>query len=535
MESKKSKYDLPLKPPEGLLEWMLGNGLLDKSLITYKMEYYQDDNLKRRRAVRCTCSSCETSFYAKHVLSLSDDEPYGWRHPVDGNTVYHDQLCFCPMCDEAMTSYYIGKHRGNVLKLNAVGAVTIERINGHIAVIWWWVELLLRSGNIAYDIYPWEAYVFDGKRCVKNVAYAVGFWGKQYYTGQWIERSKCVDMLGRINRDHIYPFSSFVFDGTELENAKYDIYLKDNSYVYPVSYLRLYQRHSAVENLVMNGSSQIVDELLDRANYYHLVAPLSKSDKMINWKLRKPSAMLGLTKTEYKELKSASLNDIKLYLRTKDFGVTTENIYGILERNYDWHIETLVTEFKENVQRADRYIVKQQKKYNNGTALSELMDYWRMVEPVDRLKDPKVRYPQNLRHAHDELIRLKEWEEDKELIEKFRRRYEKLSIYSYCNDRLLIRPCRTEAELIIEGKVLDHCVASYAKRHAYGDTSIFFIRHVDRPDEPFYTLEWTGRRINQDHGYKNRLQTDEIKKFEKEWLEYVKGVDKNGEYSRKAS
>ena len=93
-----------------------------------------------------------------------------------------DRLCFCPMCDEAMTSYYIGKHRGNVLKLNVVGAVTIERINGHIAVIWWWVELLLRSGNIAYDIYPWEAYVFDGKRCVKNVAYAVGFWGKQYYT-----------------------------------------------------------------------------------------------------------------------------------------------------------------------------------------------------------------------------------------------------------------------------------------------------------------------------------------------------------------
>ena len=256
---------------------------------------------------------------------------------------------------------------------------------------------------------------------------------------------------------------------------------------------------------------------------------------MINWKLRKPSAMLGLTKTEYKALKSASLNDIKLYLRTKDFGVTTENIYGILERNYDWHIETLVTEFKENVPRADRYVVKQQKKYNNGTTLSELMDYWRMVEPVDRLKDPKVRYPQNLRHAHDELIRLKEWEENKELIEKFRQRYEKLSIYSYCNDRLLIRPCRTEAELIIEGKVLDHCVASYAKRHAYGDTSIFFIRYVDRPDEPFYTLEWTGRRINQDHGYKNRLQTDEIKKFEKEWLEYVKGVDKNGEYSRKAS
>ena len=99
----------------------------------------------------------------------------------------------------------------------------------------------------------------------------------------------------------------------------------------------------------------------------------------------------------------------------------------------------------------------------------------------------------------------------------------------------MIRPCRDEAELINEGKTLKHCVASYAKRHASGTTSIFFIRHIDRPDKPYYTLEWTGRVIVQDHGYKNRLQTDEIKEFEKEWLEFVKGVNENGQRTRKAS
>ena len=167
--------------------------------------------------------------------------------------------------------------------------------------------------------------------------------------------------------------------------------------------------------------------------------------------------------------------------------------------------------------------------------MSDLIDYWRMVEPADRLRNTNVRYPQNLEHAHNELIRLKKWKEDQELIEKFAKRYEELSVYSYSNDKLMIRPCHDESELIAEGKILEHCVASYAKDHASGKTSIFFVRHTDAPDEPFYTLEWRNNKIIQDHGYKNRLQTDEIKRFEKEWLEYVEGVMENGKRYSKAS
>ena len=49
MKYKKSRYDLPLEPPEGLLAWMLEMRMVDAGAIVYKMEYYQDAFGKRRR------------------------------------------------------------------------------------------------------------------------------------------------------------------------------------------------------------------------------------------------------------------------------------------------------------------------------------------------------------------------------------------------------------------------------------------------------------------------------------------------------
>jgi hypothetical protein len=51
------------------------------------------------------------------------------------------------------------------------------------------------------------------------------------------------------------------------------------------------------------------------------------------------------------------------------------------------------------------------------------------------------------------------------------------------------------------------------------------VRRLDEKDKPYYTLEWKDGEINQDHGYKNKLQTDEILAFEKKWLKHIAEVD----------
>lgn len=523
---------MPTKAPDDMMTWLMSSGQLTSNTILYKMDYYIDKFGKRRRGVKCTCSECCQSFFAEYVGNLNGGI-YGWFHDEEGKPVYNKDLTFCPLCGAEAESVYIRKERKDSILLSSVGTITIQKVNGRIAIIWWKAEKRYTAGKCENYIIPWEAYVFDGRKCVKMVAYyTTGFYNREVYTGEWKQRSKCVDTIGKVNTDCIYPFESYIFDGTELENAKFDIYINSGVFGYPVSYLRLYQRHNTVENLVMSGGVQVINDMLE-GGYGNFVAPLSNSDRY-NWKARKPSVILGLNKTEYKALKNERLHYIDLYLKARSYGITVKNMKGILERNATWNIESLITEFKENIVRADRYIVKQRKKYGRRVDMNVLLDYWHMVEPAEALNDLNIRYPQNLKHAHDECVRLKKWKEDRELAEKFEKRYEELSAYSYQNDIFMIRPCHDEAELINEGKTLEHCVASYAKRHASGDTSIFFIRFVDKPDEPYYTLEWTGSCINQDRGYKNKLQTDEIKEFESEWLEYVKGVQ-NGKRDKKAS
>ena len=106
------------------------------------------------------------------------------------------------------------------------------------------------------------------------------------------------------------------------------------------------------------------------------------------------------------------------------------------------------------------------------------------------------------------------------------KQYEKLKKYCFTCGGLSIHPAESEIEMINEGRELHHCVATYATRHANGRTAIFFIRHTNEPDKPYFTLEYSFKymRVMQNRGYHNADRTEEVKKFEKQWVEFVKEV-----------
>ena len=73
-----------------------------------------------------------------------------------------------------------------------------------------------------------------------------------------------------------------------------------------------------------------------------------------------------------------------------------------------------------------------------------------------------------------------------------------------------------------EGKVLHHCGGGYAERHAKGITNILFIRRKSEPYRPFYTVEIDNSgNIIQCYGMRNCPANDEIKQFEKRYLQYL--------------
>ena len=64
-------------------------------------------------------------------------------------------------------------------------------------------------------------------------------------------------------------------------------------------------------------------------------------------------------------------------------------------------------------------------------------------------------------------------------------RFDKLmKLYGMEKDGYFIRAPHDCAEIIDEGKALEHCVGGYAARHAKGETTILFMRSAAWPDKP---------------------------------------------------
>ena len=110
------------------------------------------------------------------------------------------------------------------------------------------------------------------------------------------------------------------------------------------------------------------------------------------------------------------------------------------------------------------------------------------------------------------------------IAELFRVRRRVLRKYSYVANGLLIRPAASQQELTAEGNALHHCVGTYGKRHAVGETAIFFIRRTARPRESYYTLELDEKKleVRQNRGARNCPRAPEVEAFEKEWLAWVR-------------
>ena len=175
------------------------------------------------------------------------------------------------------------------------------------------------------------------------------------------------------------------------------------------------------------------------------------------------------------------------------------------------------------------------------------------------LEEPVDIFPSDIKWAHDGVLKRYNAErerirkiEEKERAErlkkekeerkaKFKSRYELLCKFAYESEGLIIIPCETEDELKKEGSALSHCVYTYKESHAEGRTAIFFIRHKEEPDKPYFTLELDEKKlaVKQNRGKCNCDRTEEVIIFEKHWLEFIKNVMKkekqNGKSNRSKS
>jgi hypothetical protein len=284
-----------------------------------------------------------------------------------------------------------------------------------------------------------------------------------------------------------------------------------------VQFFDLYSKYPCIEYLTKLGMGLIVEGKLYG----------NKTYGSVNWNGKTIQKVLRLSNNDLKELKSANIAIGALALRLfqiskKDkSNLSFKEIYEILQQ-YGTYFEDLQKVLKyTKLSRVHSYINKQyekEAKEKRYLAKYQVLHTWcdyiaDCVRIGMDLNQENVLFPSNLHNAHQNTIKQVKIKEDSELNKKIQRRLKSLTRFCFEYAGIMIRPAADSLELIEEGKVLQHCVGTYANRYAKGETNLFVIRKVDEPDKPFYTMEIKNNSIVQTRGRENCSPSKEVKAF----------------------
>ena len=151
------------------------------------------------------------------------------------------------------------------------------------------------------------------------------------------------------------------------------------------------------------------------------------------------------------------------------------------------------------------------------------------------LSNSVYQQPRDLEAAHNKLVMKsnkakmdRHLEEVAERYPEIRKSYKKLrNKYYYEDDRYIIRPARSAEEIVMEGRLLHHCVGgnAYLGKHNTGQTYILMLRFREEPDVPYITVEIDAKNptILQWYGDKDRKPDREnMRKWLNTWLKKLK-------------
>lgn len=484
---------------------------------------------EKGRCAVLTCSVCCGQTIVRYQKKESQPAEVEWWSPTDGvslvNCYGHDMVC--PQCGwdcrlqgcRDFSNGWVQAVRlcvpyvlGGMLFLADVLA---ERRRFKKGEEWYWTAI--------------QAFVFDEKHHARLTNYRKGMYASQLiYTG-WEERKRLSDEMGcRALYDEALP----PLENSVLENCRlWDYYRQSNDgeVFWPVAWLRLWQKHHNAEVLIDAGLGYKIGMLLkkDCGDYYGSCARMPKM-ACIDWKKKKPAAMLGMSRPELERLKRTDLSEQGLRLVLERRG-EAGRIMELLERckNNTYELESLLAlPFK--AERVLGYLEKQ------GRGIGYLQDFWRMAEECGLdLSQEVVRWPKDLTREHDRVMALRKVldaeKKDMENAEEWLKMNRRTAGLCWEKNGICIRPAHSTKELVEEGEKLHHCVGGYTDSHLAGKI-ILFIRHTRRPERSWYTLNInleTRMRI-QLHGYGNERANGkelhipkEVLAFVKEWEETV--------------
>lgn len=533
------------KPPEDLVEWTIKNGGLQQEYLIYKAGWkYEPLEDRNHRAVEVTCTKCGKTFIADRVDAGGCGRNYpsakfGWWNPLLTENVISGYTTKCPCCRADAKTVHIGNisHRiDNHSYVSQVVRLPVPGKQERLVLLEWQVSRYIgKEGYSSYGTWLWSAWVVEERKLVRLKGWQ-RYLSTLCYT-DITQKKTFLDDYGSC--ELMYPFEESVLYGTTGENSKLDRYIQQGGKTL-VAYLAVWRKKPTLENLIMQGCGKMVEELIHEGQYTYSYARSKGIPALtdIDWKQKKPHLMLHISKEEFRRYRQdLTAKDVHMIGKVKKAGIPLKlsQHLSLLRKSSEYEVERILTEqptalFFKILQ----YITQPGKDYIS------LRDYWRMAAALEMdLDNDQVRWPKDLRTAHDLASRSYNKKKTKILKAEFDKRREQLEALAWSCDGLLIRPCATQEEMKNEGKLLHHCVARYAEDHALGKTAIFFIRQESDPDKPFFTLEWDEKnsRVVQNRGNHNCARTPEVEAFERKWLGWItnRNVKVGIEFRRKSA
>ena len=476
--------------PEGLVDWAIREVLPKDKTITYK-----------RGNVRGYCFCCGE--FIKPDIGIKFHQGYYAKCPACGV----ESICY-PEFGKSWRCDYIAN------------VATIQKAqDGSL-----WIRQYHITRGVARGIAE-KNFIEIGRYCLTgNPADAAKWlhenkdvWGmrvERYWCDEWTRNKKISDIYD--GNDYFYFPENFkdMIKGTCLEYYSVDSLFEGSC----IRSMLDWGRYPALEKLYKAGYYTLVCEKVRGAGS----RKIGWKQKTIEKALRIP---LWILKTKRPvEWSSVSIERMqRIYAMYKSGLIKKEEIEAVSEWRFDVSILEDVLKYSSYpkvLAYAEKTLKQSMSVWQSNSILSDWRDYLGIAEELGMdMKNRRILFPNNLKVDHDKLVARRKARENKELSKAITSASKKLEKYDYSFGGLLIRPARSWEELFEEGSYNHHCVETYSRRMAKGETAIFFVRKADAQDIPYFTLELRDKTVMQCRTKNNKSYTEypEVKKFVDKW------------------
>lgn len=390
------------------------------------------------------------------------------------------------------------------------------------------------TGEIFDDYVPREYYLMRKGEAI-HWTHECDFWGHEWWSKRRSLYSKdyVMELSGYqvcLGLDRLKP----LLKDSWLKYSQLDAFIRLTGAEDAFRYIELYQKHPQLEHIMKMGLWNIIAEGL-RCHSFRSI---------FNWKGKTPKDLFGVPigKGDMLALSALAVDmdtfHLALYLKKNSrFSLTDlAQKRKELERlsNFDTckRFDTLKG-YGVCAEETLKYILRQQQKKTRYQSirgvLIDWMDYLKDCNELGlSLEDTAVLKPHDLQQAHQNIIAQLKIKADEELDKQMAKLKEERKRYNFAADGFIAKVAENSTELIVEGKVLHHCVGTYADKHAKGKCTIILIRRLEEPEVPFYTMELVGpeKRIIQVRGNHNCGMTQEVEAFVESYKKYLAELGK---------